>query len=332
MKLITKRIIFNDTIISVTYKQGAGLNCLKMSFRNLPIKQLVVFETLSHSKTFKQAADTLCMTQSGVSQHIQELENYLNKRLVNRNTKENFLTTEGIYLSKAMSRSFQDIQDAISYVKTKHGELKIKSSRSFATRWLLPRLHLFTQQHPKSNPFVGMFHTDNLDHDSLKFDILIIYNNKQLNGYEAIPLTNEYIAPVASPQICPSSLKDLASCTLLHPTADHHDWKLWANAFNANIETANSQTFETMSLAIIAATQGAGVCISDLNFVQSELRTGLLKMPFPMVYKSSNQYYLLSPKDHENQLINLFRQWVVEEIEKSQQDIENWEKWSLAPN
>lgn len=303
-----------------------------MSFRNLPIKQLVVFETLSHSKTFKQAADTLCMTQSGVSQHIQELESYLNKRLVNRNTRENFLTEEGAYLSKAISRNFQGIQDAMSYIKTKHGDLKIKSSRSFATRWLLPRLHFFTQQHPKINPFVGMFHTDTLDNDAQKFDILIIYDSHQLSGYDATPLTDEYMAPIAHPHICPKSLEELATCTLLHPTADHHDWDLWATYFNVDIETANSHTFETMWLAIIAAIEGTGVGISDLNFVQNELKSGLLKMPFPMVYKTPHQYYLLSPKDNENHVANLFRQWIIAEFEKNTPDIEKWEKWSQHRN
>jgi len=112
---------------------------------NLPLKQLIVFEAVSRCQTFVQAADALFMTQSGVSQHIQELERYLGTRLINRRNKESLLTEDGKYLSQVVTRNLKGLHDAVKLIRTRRGSLKIRSSRSFATRWLMPRLDNFVQ-------------------------------------------------------------------------------------------------------------------------------------------------------------------------------------------
>ena len=61
----------------------------------LDLHKLRIFIQVSQAGSFSSAADTLLMTQSGVSQHIQELENALGTRLFERKPRGVSLTATG---------------------------------------------------------------------------------------------------------------------------------------------------------------------------------------------------------------------------------------------
>jgi LysR family glycine cleavage system transcriptional activator len=299
---------------------------------NLPLKQLIVFEAVSRCQTFVQAADALFMTQSGVSQHIQELERYLGTRLINRRNKESLLTEDGKYLSQVVTRNLKGLHDAVKLIRTRRGSLKIRSSRSFATRWLMPRLDNFVQKHPGVDAYFGLFPKDVLDAQTIDFDVNIIYGNGDWPGYETVPLVPEYLAPLCRPELRPAHPADLAGSTLLHPSREHLEWRQWADYFRVGLDTNSGLTFESMFLALNAATEGAGVAIGDLNLVGSEVKAGILVIPFPMVFKSPDQYYLVTHKGSENPLAELFREWIQEELALNQANFAIWEVWSRRPD
>jgi len=303
----------------------------KHRLMNLPLKQLIVFEAVAHSQTFAQAADSLCMTQSGVSQHIQELEAYLGTRLINRRPKDGILTEDGKYLCRIVTRNLKGVYDAVSYLRTRRGSLKVRSSRSFATKWLMPRLDAFVQRHPGVDAHFGLFTRDVLDPQTLDVDVVIIYGDGRWEGYDATPLVHEYLAPLCRPEVCPRTLADLGSSLLLHPTEDRHEWKLWADRFQVALDIHSGLTFETMYLALEAAAEGAGVAIGDLNLVGGELEAGTLVLPFPKVYKSPNQYFLLTHPGRENPLAERFRAWILDELARNRPRVEVWEAWTAAP-
>lgn len=298
---------------------------------NLPLKQLVVFEAVSHSPTFAQAADTLFMTQSGVSQHIQDLETYLGVRLINRRSKENVLTEDGKYLRTIVTRNLKGLYDAVTFIRTKRGSLKIKSARSFAAKWLLPRLEKFIKQYPSIEAHFALFNKDVMDPQVIEFDVLIMYGDGAWEGYDATPLVHEYLTPLCRPSIRPASLAALGACVLLHPSGERMEWKRWAEHFGVPLDTSSGLTFESMFMALNAATEGVGVTIGDLNLVGGDLQAGTLMMPFPLVYKNPNQYYLVTHPGRENPLAERFREWILQELAENQANVADWEGWSGTP-
>jgi len=295
---------------------------------NLPLKQLIVFEAVSHSPTFAQAADVLFMTQSGVSQHIQDLETHLGVRLINRRSKENVLTEDGKYLRAIVSRNLKGIYDAVSFVKTRHGSLKIKSARSFATKWLLPRLEKFIRKYPRTEAYFALFNKDVMDPQVIEFDVLIMYGDSAWEGYDATPLVHEYLTPLCRPALCPPSLEALGASVLLHPSGERVEWQRWADHFGVDLDASSGLTFESMFMALNAATEGVGVTIGDLNLAGGDLQAGTLMMPFPMVYKNPNQYCLVTHPGRENPLAERFREWILEELAENQANRAVWEAWA----
>lgn len=298
---------------------------------NLPLKQLVVFEAVSHCRTFAQAAEVLFMTQSGVSQHIQELEAHLGTRLVNRRAKENALTEDGEYLARVVARNLKGLYDAVTRIRSQRRSLKIRSSRSFATRWLMPRLDAFVQKHPGVEAYFGLFSRDVLDAQTIEFDVSILYGDGQWKDYEVTALVGEYMAPLCRPELRPASLAELAGATLLHPSEERKEWRQWAEHFQVPLDIRWGLTFESMFLALNAATEGAGVAIGDLNLVGAELKAGTLVMPFPMVFRSSDQYWLVTHPGRENPLVEQFRDWILGEMAQYQGHFQAWEDWTRTP-
>ena len=107
-------------------------------------------------------------------------------------------------------------------------------------------------------------------------------------------------------------MADLARHTLLHPTRDHRDWKMWLAHANApEIDADLGQSFETLDLATNAAAQGFGVAISDCSLVSEDVASKRLAMPFDIVLTTGARYYFVYPNclAHQHK-VNLFREWI----------------------
>jgi DNA-binding transcriptional LysR family regulator len=66
------------------------------------LDKIIYFIVLSDKKSFKKASDELYITQQALSFSIQSLEKELNVRLINRESKYDFLTEDGkIFLESA---------------------------------------------------------------------------------------------------------------------------------------------------------------------------------------------------------------------------------------
>lgn len=114
--------------------------------RSIPsIQGLICFESAAKHLSYTYAAQELCITQSAVSRQIQQLEDFLGVELFIR-------TRHGVELTIAGQQYFKSIKpyllglekctaDVISH-KGLGGTLKLGVVPTFATRWLLPKLHL----------------------------------------------------------------------------------------------------------------------------------------------------------------------------------------------
>ena len=86
----------------------------------------------------------------------------------------------------------------------------------------------------------------------------------------------------------------------------------WLHAARVdNKEARRGQTFDTLELALAAATRGQGVAIGDLNLVRESLRDGILVAPFKQTIERGLSYYLVYPPDRAEQpKIKILREWL----------------------
>ncbi|PSV11744.1 LysR family transcriptional regulator [Photobacterium leiognathi] len=108
------------------------------------------FCTLVETGHFTHTAEKLFMTQSGVSQHIRKLEQYLDQPLITRHSKKFTLTNAGERLyseANTIVQSLTDLDKRISEDPSYVGVVRLASPGSIGLK-LYPQLLAFQQQHP----------------------------------------------------------------------------------------------------------------------------------------------------------------------------------------
>ena len=123
-----------------------------MSLQRVSLRQLRVFEAAATSRSFSMAAETLHLTQPGVSMHIKELEANAGLPLFERVGRKLFMTEAGQELlarSRDILRALKDAEDALDGLKgLRRGRINIAvvSTAKYFVPQLLAR---FGKDYPK---------------------------------------------------------------------------------------------------------------------------------------------------------------------------------------
>ena len=83
-----------------------------MTYRLPPLNGLRAFEAAARHRSFRGAADELCVTPGAVSQLVKTLETALDTRLFHRSARSITLTAEGKKYLPAFRRAFEEIGQA----------------------------------------------------------------------------------------------------------------------------------------------------------------------------------------------------------------------------
>ncbi|HEV3423199.1 MAG TPA: LysR substrate-binding domain-containing protein [Paraburkholderia sp.] len=280
-----------------------------------PLNALQIFETVARHRSFTRAADHLCLTQGAVSRQIQTLEEYYGFPLFTRHAKGLVLTMEGEQLLPTVIDSFSRIEEISLRLTRQRTDLALKVPTCLM-RWILPKIMRFQAEYPDIQLQLTTTWQHDVDFQVEPFDAAIIYGSSPGADVHSIALFDEQLTPVCAPSLLEAkpidSVADLARHTLLHPTRDHRDWKMWlAYAHAPQIDADLGQSFETLDLATNAATQGFGVAISDCSLVSEDVASKRLAMPFNIVLTTGARYYFVYPDSLTHQhKVNLFREWI----------------------
>jgi DNA-binding transcriptional LysR family regulator len=103
--------------------------------------------------SFTTAAETLNTSQSGISRSIQLLEHQLKVKLFERVARGLVLTKRGENLLSAVEKAFEEFSRAemlmLEEEEEPQGTLKIATTMSIATVWIIPHLRDFLRKYPK---------------------------------------------------------------------------------------------------------------------------------------------------------------------------------------
>lgn len=287
--------------------------------RNLPLTHLRVFEAAGRLGAFTSAAKELGLTASAVSHSIRKLEELLNILLFIRSTREIKLTDDGIALLEHIQKGFSELSCGIEFITSqKNQQIKIHSTPSFASQWLLPRFADFVMQFPdiEISIFSSSEHVD-FEHD--QFDADIVYGEPMKSTYKKIPLAVEVLTPLCCPKIAEQITKasDLYNQPLIQCDLQFLQWEGWFDANNMATPNRFPLHFDRSYMAINAAVKGLGIVLESTLLAEQEIKNRSLMAP---LIDSTNEihymgHYLVYPdKKNYNPALETFKVWLLSQL------------------
>ncbi|MEY4597258.1 MAG: hypothetical protein RLZZ445_55 [Pseudomonadota bacterium] len=314
-----------------------------MAQRLPPLNALKAFEAAARHLSVKKAAVELNVTPAAVSHQIRTLEEYLDVQLFHRYNRALELTDAARACLPKLREGFDCLAQAVERLRThtSGGMLTVSVAPSFASRWLMPRLHRFIAAHQEIDVRVSArmrrVSVDGKDDVAERAtidtwlddsDVAILYGHGHYPELDVHRLLSLTISPICSPKLLTGehplrTPEDLRHHMLLHDdTGDMYDgesfWEVWLEAAGiTDIDAKRGARFSHAVLAFEAAIDAVGVVASMPLLAAEELASGKLVMPFDLKVPLTSAYYLVcEPHAKTRPAVAAFRDWLIAEAAK----------------
>lgn len=297
------------------------------------LKNIEAFIAAAEKLNFTKAGKELHLTSAAISQRIIALEDTLGMELFTRNGPKLELTDQGQSCLPVFRRVLQQIRDSVGELQdmTQTRILNIKTSPSFAQKWLIPRLGRFKETHSD----IDLRIESTTNRVSIKDDELTLAIYYGIDPKESLPgnlgvdtLFKEQVFPVCSPDFAEhynpiNSLTDLKRLPLIHDDTMNvmrifPNWRRWCDYFDVKgVNSNNGLRYVISGLAVDAAIEGLGMALARGALVRDEMERSRLIRPFEQAYPVNFEYRFIYPKvlSQRDDFI-VFRNWLLEEAKE----------------
>jgi LysR family glycine cleavage system transcriptional activator len=282
--------------------------------RKLPsMTSIRFFEEVAKHESFKEAANSLCVTQGAVSRQIAILEETLGVRLFERNQKGIQLTAQGHGLWPYVVTAFDRLEEGVKKLDTvqPRGRLVVSAPPTFASRWLAPRLGSIACSLP--NVIISI-RTD----AAPEADCTILFGTKPDKAEPYELLMQEQHILVGAPALQGTDLRELLlSQRKIHVLDGRRRLDLWPNWLQKSaikdMDTEDGFEFSTLDQAIQAVRQGVGLAIVDVSMISEELRNGsIVTLSDIEVFGPLGYWIKLADQSKATRHCLSFHQWLKE--------------------
>jgi LysR family glycine cleavage system transcriptional activator len=314
-----------------------------MTYRLPPLNALRAFEAAARHLSFKDAGEELSVTPTAISHQIRGLEEYLGFQVFHRLTRALELTREGRAMLPKVREGLECFATAIEATRlhAAGGRLQVTSPPAFLTRWLIRHLPKFTAEHPEvelhmaasldtidGRDSLGVSGLEGIDVRDDETEVFIRFGRGQYDGCRIDRLFAPAYAVVCSPRLLfgmrPLNVpSDLRRHNLLHDQSimellDRPTWAEWLQVAGVSGIDADAGThFSDPGLVLSAAIDGVGVALASKPLVEAEVAAGRLVVPFDIVIRRTQAYYLVVPEAvADRPIVNVFRSWLRGEAAK----------------
>ena len=276
------------------------------------------FEAVARRGSFRAAAGELNLSPSAVSHAIVKLERAMGVALFDRSGRTVALTATGQVFMRHVGAAFDELRRGLEATSQRGTPLlRLHCAPSFAANWLSPRLPRFFAAHPGIEVRLSAG-TDYARFTSDEFDADIVYGPVRGEGLTVVPLVEETVAPMCTPELAAriSSAADLLDLTLIQSDNKQVRWPQWFEANGLPAPLSQGNRFDRSFLAIAAAVDGLGICLESTLLAERELRTGRLVMPLAgrardIRYVGHRLVY--PPEGRQRRTVRLFADWLLSE-------------------
>lgn len=287
---------------------------------------LAAFESAARHLSFTKAGEERFLTQSAISRQIRALEEELGVALFERRHRALALTEDGRRLYDACSGMLTQLRSVVAQIREPSARemLTLTTTPGIASLWLIPRLPLFTLDHPGIDVRIdATTRWHDLQDDG--FDLAIRYGRTE--SQNGILLGRESMQPVCSPQLLRDKTRplktpsDLRLHTLLQVVIPSRstmplEWPPWLQAVGlAELRPAATLGFSNYDEAIVAALTGQGVALGRHLLIDSLLKSRKLVAPFKEAIASPRAYFLeIAPGARTKPTVQVFQRWLLEQV------------------
>lgn len=298
-----------------------------------PLTALRAFEAAARHLSFSKAAEELHVTPAAISQQIRTLEDHLGVPLFHRLNRSIALTDQAEAGLEQLQHGFEAITQAVKQIRSyeQPDKLVFWAAPTFAAKWLVPRLHQFSDQYPHINisleadpKLIDHRREDGSLNEYLLsngVDIAFTFGRGDYLNCRTDKILSATAVPLCSPKLIKGKKplkrpEDLKRHTLLHDDTHYESrpgWHEWCQVAGLkNLDTERGMRFNHVALALEAAIDGYGVVLSLEQMAAPDIEAGKLVIPFGPRLPLDNAYYLVSPESlAEQHQIKIFREWLL---------------------
>jgi LysR family glycine cleavage system transcriptional activator len=283
--------------------------------RRLPFLNGVrAFEAAARAGSFAKAASELNVTPAAISRMVQLLEQRLGVPLFERKANRLAPTAAGRAYQAGLTQLFDQLSNLTTQITAMGASrvLTVGVGPTFAARWLIPRLADFQKDEPEIEVRFATGGATVPYNDDWTCGIRLGSGNWP--GFVAEPLFAADITPVCSPALAKrlKSPEDLRSATLLRVAHAEDEWPRWLAAVGASKVRARGPEFDYYWQALQAAAEGVGVAMGVSPYVDDDLRTKRLVVPFATSVSKGEHWFLVYREFRKDEAaLAAFRAWLM---------------------
>lgn len=308
-----------------------------MSDRLLPLNALRAFEAVARHQSVKKAAAELFVTPAAISHQIKLLENVTGRTLLFRKPRGIELTDTARAVLPQLAHGFEQLGRAMRQMREDRAgsTLTVSVAPSFATCWLMPRLHRFITEQPEidvrvtartrqSTVVAGQSRRE-VETWLADADVAVLLSDGDFPGFHAERLLPLSVTPLASPRLVGRGKRaptDLRAHTLIHDDMgrlyDGRDfWDLWLEgAGAARLKVKHGARFSHTMLALEAAGEGVGIVCTSPELARPQLESKRLVAPFELRMPLPYAYHLIATEEALARApVSAFASWLRSQVE-----------------
>jgi LysR family transcriptional regulator, glycine cleavage system transcriptional activator len=287
--------------------------------KSVSLASVRAFEAAARHGSFRAAAQEMNLSPSAVSHAILKLEQALGTALFEREGRNVHLSPDGEMLMRHVGTAFDELRRGMDAVSNRRARLlRLHSAPSFAAQWLSPRLKGFLAAQPDievrlaaSADYARFINDD--------FDIDVVYGPPRAEGVIVVPLGEEVVTPLCSPELAPAirTPDDLLGQVLIQSDVNRVQWPDWFEANGMRVPAPHGMRFDRSFLAIAAAVDGLGIALESTRLAERELQRGHLVAPLDGIAREVRYvgHFLVYPRAmRQRQPVRTFATWLLGQL------------------
>jgi len=288
-----------------------------------------VFVAVVEQESFAGAARCLGMTSSAVSKQIQNLEQDLKAKLLNRTTRHVSVTEEGAVYYERSKRALTDLQEAeeeIHALKSQpRGPLRVSLPHSLGVKYLTGCAAEFARAHPQVTLDVSL-NDRFIDPMNDGYDVVVRIGTLadsalMTRRLAACPFMLCASSDYLERRGTPGSPEDLAAHDVLAYTGNTgaHEWRFKDTTEQVGrVALSGSLKSDSGDMLCRAALEGVGIVILPVFYVAEHLRAGRLQhlLPEYRTWPERDIHVLFRPNRYQPTRLRLFVDYLVATAER----------------